>query len=92
MSTAGTFTHDGVSDPAESRSDPVATLDRLVRVQRDLTRSRVRKSELGRERAELVDELHYEHGMSYRAIARQLGVSHNALTQYAGPSRDGRAS
>lgn len=84
MITAPT-TPDAGTDPAETRTARVSDVDRdlaeLKRVQRSVSRSHASMVEHGHERARLVETMRAVHGWSYRRIAAELGISHNALVR-----------
>lgn len=92
MITAPT-TPDAGSDPAEARaarvSDVDRTLEELKRVQRSVSRSHTAMVEHGHERSRLVETMRAVHGWSYRRIAAELGISHNALVHSANRTGNG---
>lgn len=92
MITAPT-TPDAGLKPAETRTARVSDVDRdlaeLKRVQESVSRSHTATVEHARDRARLVETMRAVHGWSYRRIAAELGVSHNALVHSANRTGNG---
>lgn len=86
-------TPDAGTDPAETRTARVSDVDRtlaeLKRVQKSVSRSHTATVEHARDRARLVEKMRLDHGWSYRRIAAELGISHNALVHSANRSVSG---